>query len=135
MSNEDKCIYCREYGNLPCEECEKKAKEKISNTKFIKVGVTDRMPIPFKDVRIITDLDEWGNGYCSENNNWWLHSKFDGKVTHWLEEVPDRESELIEMLERAKQELLTAGRWLGSQSPAISEIDSLIQSVKSERLK
>ena len=28
MKNE-KCIYCREYGNLPCEKCDKFDKNKV----------------------------------------------------------------------------------------------------------
>ena len=27
LENEEKCTYCREYGNLPCEECNKKSKK------------------------------------------------------------------------------------------------------------
>ena len=34
LTNEEKCVYCREYGNLPCEECDKKleAKKAMSKT-------------------------------------------------------------------------------------------------------
>ena len=34
LTNEEKCTYCREYGNLPCEECDKKleAKKAMSKT-------------------------------------------------------------------------------------------------------
>lgn len=28
LTNEEKCVYCREYGNIPCDECEKKLEEK-----------------------------------------------------------------------------------------------------------
>ena len=28
LENEEKCTYCREYGNLPCDECNKKLEEK-----------------------------------------------------------------------------------------------------------
>ena len=68
LENEEKCTYCREYGNLPCDECEKKLEEKkamnkympfinipnvemksskskpMNKTKFTKVAVEDRLP-------------------------------------------------------------------------------------------
>ena len=28
LTNEEKCVYCREYGNLPCDECNKKLEAK-----------------------------------------------------------------------------------------------------------
>ena len=36
LENEEKCTYCREYGNLPCDECEKKLEEKkaMDKTKY-----------------------------------------------------------------------------------------------------
>ena len=36
LTNEEKCTYCREYGNLPCDECEKKLEEKkaMDKTKY-----------------------------------------------------------------------------------------------------
>lgn len=33
LTNEEKCIYCREYGNLPCDECNKKLEEKKAMSK------------------------------------------------------------------------------------------------------
>lgn len=33
LTNEEKCTYCREYGNLPCEECNKKLEEKKAMNK------------------------------------------------------------------------------------------------------
>lgn len=101
LTNDEKCVYCPEYGNQPCKKCDEKAKAMEQPKKYIKVKVSERLPsVPFEEVRIITDLDEWGTGYASEKGNWWLHQKLDGKVRYFLEEVPDRESELIEMLER-----------------------------------
>lgn len=36
LTNEEKCVYCREYGNLPCDECNKKLEEKkaMNKTKY-----------------------------------------------------------------------------------------------------
>jgi hypothetical protein len=33
LTNEEKCIYCREYGNLPCDECNKKLEAKKAMSK------------------------------------------------------------------------------------------------------
>ena len=33
LTNEEKCTYCREYGNLPCEECDKKLEAKKAMSK------------------------------------------------------------------------------------------------------
>lgn len=29
LTNEEKCTYCREYGNLPCDKCNKKSTNKL----------------------------------------------------------------------------------------------------------
>lgn len=34
LTNEEKCVYCREYGNLPCDECNKKLEEKKAMNKL-----------------------------------------------------------------------------------------------------
>ena len=33
LTNEEKCVYCREYGNLPCDECNKKLEAKKAMSK------------------------------------------------------------------------------------------------------
>ena len=33
LTNEEKCTYCREYGNLPCEKCNKKLEAKKAMSK------------------------------------------------------------------------------------------------------
>ena len=33
LENEEKCTYCREYGNLPCDECNKKSKKMFNSLK------------------------------------------------------------------------------------------------------
>ena len=33
LTNEEKCTYCREYGNLPCDVCNKKLEENKAMSK------------------------------------------------------------------------------------------------------
>ena len=33
LTNEEKCVYCREYGNLPCDVCNKKLEAKKAMSK------------------------------------------------------------------------------------------------------
>ena len=33
LTNEEKCTYCREYGNLPCDVCNKKLEAKKAMSK------------------------------------------------------------------------------------------------------
>ena len=82
LTNEEKCTYCREYGNLPCDECNKKLEEKkamskympfinipnvemksskskpMNKTKFTKVAVENSAQ--FEDNKSYYFITEWG---------------------------------------------------------------------------
>lgn len=107
----------------------------MSNTKFIKVDVSERLPNDDKKYFVWTDNP---NARHRENKaEYNMHLAFFDKsdiefksfydVTHFLEEVPDRESELIEMLEECKI-LLKIG--CDPSQVNFEKIESLIQSVK-----
>ncbi|TDX83972.1 hypothetical protein [Epilithonimonas xixisoli] len=110
----------------------------MSNTKFIKVAVSERLPkedgkyfvwVDCPNARSAENPDEYNMNkmYFSKADN---EFKSFYEVTHFLEEVPDRESELIEMLE----EILKTNRFVWKNDKyaefQIKEIESLIQSVK-----
>lgn len=100
-----KCTYCREYGNLPCEECDKKNKENLTmeKTKFIRVAVKHRSPEKGKDVIVISSNGK--SGTCYFLAGLWHGQKY-GEPKYWLEEIPDIEDEMLQMLEECKNTLM-----------------------------
>lgn len=66
------------------------------NTKFIKVSVEERLP-ENNDVKFLTDK---GYAYFYTDNKKWYSAIDDNEVSveFWLEEVPEREAEMIEIL-------------------------------------
>ena len=76
----------------------------MSNTKFIKVDVSERLPKIEKWYHVI---GEDGNvDLCPFRFNEFFATDTIGQreIKFWLDKVPDRESELIEMLERIIQD-------------------------------
>ena len=52
LTNEEKCTYCREYGNLPCDECNKKLEAKKSMSKRLEElyeKMVDEAPFVFPE--------------------------------------------------------------------------------------
>lgn len=122
-----KCTYCREYGNLPCEECDKKNKENLTmeKTKFIRVAVEERLPTEPGEYNT-----EVGTVLFSQKMKSFLSYQGDVIQIDWfLEEIPDREDEMLQMLEKIYESKLIGG------STIEPDLKSLIQSVKSKRLK
>lgn len=98
----------------------------MSNTKFIKVAVRERLPEKGKNVIVISS--DGKSGTCYFLSGLW-HGQKNGAPKYWLEEVPDRESELIEMLETVTKELEENQ---GYTSAITSASNHLIQSVKQQ---
>lgn len=102
----------------------------MSNTKFIKVETIDRLPE--KNGEYICSLKRTHKKkiltFSTNDRLDTQYYKFN--VDYFLQEVPDRESELIEMLEKSKNKLQMFKSEFGQGSELIDEIDSLIQSVK-----
>ena len=56
LTNEEKCVYCREYGNLPCDECNKKLEAKKAMSKRLEeiaLEYADRVLKPYNLERSI----------------------------------------------------------------------------------
>ena len=52
LTNEEKCVYCREYGNLPCDECNKKLEAKKAMSKRLEElyeKMVDEAPFVFPE--------------------------------------------------------------------------------------
>ena len=52
LTNEEKCTYCREYGNLPCDECNKKLEAKKAMSKRLEElyeKMVDEAPFVFPE--------------------------------------------------------------------------------------
>lgn len=80
MENE-KCIYCREYGNLPCEKCDKKDKTKIYLDLSKLSGeeikeVISKLPEPLSEKDYHITRQHIYLMYHGDDENWWVGSKF-----------------------------------------------------------
>lgn len=156
LTNEEKCTYCREYGNLPCDECNKKLEEKkamnkympfinipnvemksskskpMNKTKYRKVEVSERLPQVEKWFHVI---GEDGNvDLCPFRFNEFFATDTIGQreVKYWLEEIPDREEEMIEMLKLALNRLENTTEYevVDFYKEDCEKIKSLLQSLK-----
>ena len=101
LTNEEKCTYCREYGNLPCDECNEKleAKKAMSKTKYRKV----KIEIDIKDHDEVWLIGKSANFIFNPNTRNG-EELFD--FLSCCEEIP--ENSQIEKLEAEKKELLEA---------------------------
>lgn len=73
----------------------------MSKTKYIKVPVSERMPDKKQHVKVIDESDNVYEGFITDDAIWQVYTQFDyGRIEYWLEEVPDREDEMREMLSR-----------------------------------
>jgi len=120
--------------------------------KHIKVAVSERLPEVKKDVVLIYDDDKLATGFHS-GTYWWIYDAECQQPEFFLEEVPDRESELIEMLEKLRSDIKTLESEANTTAKSLNQrgmeashysskamawaykvssekIDSLIQSVK-----
>ena len=142
LTNEEKCTYCREYGNLPCDECNKKleAKKAISKTKFTKVAVEERLPE--NNGRYLCRIKGYSNFEYYSFINGEFQTSFE--VEEWLEESPEREDEMIEMLRKIEDKLNDFHNDLAKSvidmevynqlSSDLLKIKSLLQSLKRQKI-
>ena len=124
LENEEKCTYCREYGNLPCEECNKKLEENkamskympfinipnvemksskskpMNKTKYTKVAVENSAQ--FENYKSYYFITEWGEITKDVFFSAVDFTEYSYRYKHFLKESPDREDEMIEMLEELK---------------------------------
>lgn len=100
----------------------------MSKTKFIKVPVSERLPV------------ERGYYFCVVKNSTVninvhsdLFSSYKG-IEYWLCEVPDRESELIDMLEACRKEIdyLNTFQPRSSTKEFISKLETLLNEINKQ---
>ena len=152
-----KNTYCREYGNLPCDECNKKLEEKkamskympfinipnvemksskskpMNKTKFTKVAVENSAQ--FEDNKSYYFITEWGEITKDVFISAVDFTEYSYRYKHFLEESPDREDEMREMLEDTNEHLKLIKQYYLSPelNQRIKKIDSLLQSLKQEK--
>ena len=135
LTNEEKCTYCREYGNMPCEECNKKleAKKAMSKTKFTKVAVSESAQ--FEDNKSYYFITGWGEIVKDVFISAVDFTEYSYRYKYFLEESPDREEEMIQMLELALNRLENTTEYdvLDFFKEDCRKIKSLLQSLKQEK--
>ena len=99
----------------------------MSNTKFIKVKYEDKLPQSSGNYWILDVVGEMKSSYFNATLKSFPAYDF---VEYWIDKVPDRESELIEMLE----EMISQFDWKdendSNQQLSIDKAKNLIKSVK-----
>ncbi|MCC3214979.1 DUF551 domain-containing protein [Chryseobacterium sp. X308] len=99
----------------------------MKNSKYIKVSVSDRLPESNTDVIILGDMEDVSKGYVSEHKNWWQYgSDTVDNIEYWLEEKPDYEDEMKEMLAKCMLEFGRFKAEFGQASKLELEIKSLL---------
>ncbi|WFB67044.1 hypothetical protein [Chryseobacterium sp. WX] len=77
----------------------------MKNSKYIKVSVSERLPRKVRtDVIVLWTNEEEtisaGSGFFTEKGYWWVYDSGCSVPEYWLEEKPDYEDEMKEMLEK-----------------------------------
>ena len=95
-------------------------------TKFTKVAVEERLPL--KEGNYIVEFPEGMFMSVCYTEDYSFHEEFTdcSEIVNWLEEIPDREEEMIEMLERIQDlDVLPI--------EIEDELSTLLQSLKQEK--
>lgn len=72
----------------------------MKNSKYIKVSVSERKPEVNKCIKVIDQSDNIYDGFITDKQVWQVYTQFEyGRIEYWLQEVPDYEDEMKEMLE------------------------------------
>ncbi|MDX8563474.1 hypothetical protein OZ664_05630 [Elizabethkingia sp. HX WHF] len=98
-------------------------------TKYLKVPVSERLPDTGKDVILISEHEEKGEGYITESENWCIYgNSIKGKLISWLEEKEDHSEEMHSILNR-----VVGFTSLGEKVPDFltHEIEELLNKVQS----
>jgi len=96
----------------------------MEKTKFIRVAVEERLP----DEELLSVLTNLGKLFVFD---------VEKSAKWWLEEIPDREDEMLQMLEECRLQLehLNSFQERGTTNSVLSKLKGLIQVEKSEILK
>ena len=98
-------------------------------TKYKKVQVSERLPEDNVDVIMIDEFGVVGEGKRSGDNWWSYGAVLEGSIEYWLEEVPDMEDEMREILE---QIYLETPNYLQISTETRKEIEQLLTKLKTE---
>lgn len=107
----------------------------MKTTKFIKVSTADRLPEENIPVILIDRFNNSFEGHISGSKKWIIYTdgEFD-KVEFWLEEKPDYEEEMREMLEKIVSHFEDTAEEYGLESnekrSAIERAKKLIKEAK-----
>lgn len=96
-------------------------------TKYKKVQVSERLPEDNVDVIMIDEFGVVGEGKRSGDNWWSYGAVLEGSIEFWLEEVPDMEDEMREILE---QIYLETPNYLQISTETRKEIEQLLTKLK-----
>lgn len=100
----------------------------MRKTKFIKVSVDDKLPDTFGHYVTFNIHNQKGYHYFDDGEKqFWS----DDEIHEWLEEVPDREEEMTDMLEECKNQLeyLNGKFPTGTTSNILSRLQQLLHRI------
>ncbi|MGV2452472.1 UNVERIFIED_CONTAM: hypothetical protein POZ17_19875 [Ralstonia mannitolilytica] len=103
----------------------------MKNRKYIKVSVSERLPE--KEGRYVCSMQLMHKMDASmpfDPNDEQAVIFWNDAVEYWLQEVPDYEDEMKEMLEKAKKVLIHYSKNLKTTDPTIKEIEELLTKLK-----
>lgn len=103
-------------------------------TKYKKVAVSERLPEINTNVIVLGDMEDVAIGYVSQHMNWWQYgSDTVDNIEYWLEEVPDYEDEMREMLEECRLQLEHLNKSSrGTTNSVLSRIETLLSKINQQ---
>ncbi len=103
----------------------------MKNSKYIKVSVSDRLPDKYGKTGVIDNKGEFKTTEFLGTTN---EEIFRVKYDYWLEEKPDYEDEMKEMLEECVLQLehLNSFKERGTTNSVLSRLETLITKLKTE---
>ena len=106
----------------------------MKNTKYIKVSTADRLPEVNKCVKVIDQEDNIYDGFITDKQVWQVYTQFEyGRIEYWLQEKPDYEEEMKEMLEELNNSIDEQDTGIGISSDlndAWVKIQNLLTKIK-----
>lgn len=110
----------------------------MKNSKYIKVSVSERLPRKVRtDVIVLWTNEEEtisaGSGFFTEKGYWWVYDSGCSVPEYWLEEKPDYEDEMKEMLEECQLQLEHLNKpSRGTTNSVLSRLETLLTKLKTE---
>lgn len=105
----------------------------MQKRKYVEVKTSEKLPAEKGEYIAVVDPETNFAGFFyfdpedPADVEWWKETP-----EYWLQEVPDYEDEMKEMLEKAKKVLIHYSKNLKTTDPTISEIEELLTKLKTE---